>query len=164
MSALTADALRLTPEAVRTGLRAADKADAIDQAGRLLLELDAVEPGYLPAMHERERSVPTYIGEGVAIPHGTDAARALVRRTALAVLVFPDGVDWDGQDVRVVIGIAADGDSHMGVLSALAATLSAPDRAAALRAADDAATVIALLRPDGDDDAPTPDDRVKETR
>ncbi|MFC4565678.1 PTS sugar transporter subunit IIA [Nocardiopsis mangrovi] len=159
---MTADALRITPEAVRLGCTAESKADAIDQCGRLLLELGAVEPGYLPAMHEREKSVPTYIGEGVAIPHGTDAARALVRRTALAVIQFPGGVDWDGNDVRVAIGIAADGGEHMSVLSALATTLSIPEQAQALRAATDVDTVISLLDPSGNDQ--TTDDPVKEPR
>ncbi|MFC7328848.1 PTS sugar transporter subunit IIA [Marinactinospora rubrisoli] len=144
---MPADELLVTPEAVRLGRKARDKADAIDQCGQLLLELGAVEPGYLPAMHEREKSVSTYIGEGVAIPHGTNEARALVRRTALAVVQFPDGVDWDGSDVRLAIGIAADGEQHMGVLSALALTLGLPERAEALRTAEDVATVVELLRP-----------------
>ncbi len=154
--------MRLVPEAVRLGCRAASKAEAIDQCGRLLLELGAVEPGYLPAMHERELSVPTYIGEGVAIPHGTDAARALVRRTALAVVQFPAGVDWDGSDVRVAIGIAATGSEHMEVLSGLATTLSIPERAERLRTAADVDTVIDLLQPDPA--AQNQNDREKETR
>lgn len=137
----------ITPEAVRLGATASDKADAVDQCGKLLLELGAVEPGYLPAMHEREKSVPTYLGEGVAIPHGTDAARALVKKTALGVIQFPEGVDWDGQRVTIAIGIAASGEEHVGVLSALAKVLMDPARAARLREAEDAATVIDLLRP-----------------
>ncbi|CAM4201361.1 hypothetical protein GCM10009799_22990 [Nocardiopsis rhodophaea] len=141
--------LRITPNAVRVGCRAATKADAIDQCGRLLVALGAVEPGYVSAMHERERSVSTHIGEGVAIPHGTGAARDLVRRTALSVLLFPDGVDWDGDDVRVAIGIAAAGREHMAALSALARILSHPDRAERLRQATSPATVVDLLRPLG---------------
>lgn len=139
--------LVITPEAVRLGATASDQADAIDQCGRLLLELGAVEPGYLPAMHERELSVPTYLGEGVAIPHGTDAARALVKHTALAVIQFPEGVDWGGQHVTIAIGIAASGEEHVGVLSALATVLLDPVRAARLRAAEDTATIIDLLSP-----------------
>ncbi|MUL43008.1 PTS sugar transporter subunit IIA [Streptomonospora sp. PA3] len=137
--------LRIGPEAVRLGRTAADRADAVDQCGRLLLELDAVEPAYLPAMHERERSMSTYIGEGVAIPHGTDAARALVKRTALAFVQFPDGVDWGGREAVLAIGIAARGTEHTGVLAALARVLSDGRAAARLRGASDAATVVALL-------------------
>ncbi|MFC5291360.1 PTS sugar transporter subunit IIA [Actinokineospora guangxiensis] len=131
---------------VRLGRTAADRADAIEQTGAVLVEIGAVDPAYVPAMHEREESVPTFIGEGVAIPHGTDASRALVRRSALAVLQFPEGVDWGGQDVRLCVGIAASGDEQVGVLSALARVLMDPDKAAALRTADDAATVVAILR------------------
>ena len=94
--------------------------------GALLAELDAVEPGYPETMLEREQSVSTFIGEGVAIPHGTDASRALVRRTTLGVLQFPDGVDWDGQRVTICVAIAAKGDEHVTVLSALAQILHGP--------------------------------------
>ncbi|WP_046470370.1 PTS sugar transporter subunit IIA [Allosalinactinospora lopnorensis] len=139
--------LAVDPRAVRLGRTAADKADAIDQCGRLLMELGAVEPGYLTAMHEREHSLSTYVGEGVAIPHGTDAARALVKRTELAVIQFPQGVDWDGAPVVIAIGIAAGEEEHVGVLSAVARTLTDPRRAERLRDAPDVATVIDLLRP-----------------
>jgi len=98
-----------------------------DQAVRCVLdELGAVEPGYPAAMLERERSVSTYVGEGVAIPHGTDAARALVRRTTLGCFSFPAGVDWNGQRVTLCVAIAAKGDEHVAVLSALAQILMEP--------------------------------------
>ncbi|MBB6173111.1 PTS system mannitol-specific IIA component/phosphocarrier protein FPr [Nocardiopsis mwathae] len=139
----------LRAEAVRLGCTAAGRDDAIDQCGALLREIGAVEPGYPAAMHEREASISTYIGEGVAIPHGTDAARPLVRRTALAVIQFPGGVDWGGATVHVAIGIAASGDEHMGVLSSLARVLSDPERAARLRGAADTRTVLDLLAPTG---------------
>ncbi len=137
----------LTPAAVRLGRTATDKRDAIDQCGRLLVEIGAVEPPYLAAMHEREDSMPTYIGEGVAIPHGTDESRRHVLRTALGVLQFPDGVDWDGNQVTVCITIAADGDQHIKLLSALAMTLLDPVKAARLRNAVDVETVLSLLNP-----------------
>lgn len=135
----------LTADAVHLGLRAVDKADAISQCGRVLLALGAVEQPYLPAMHERETLVSTYIGEQVAIPHGTDPSRQHVLRTALAVLQFPDGVDWDGDDVRLCIAIAADGDQHVALLSSLATILLTPGRAEELRTATDVATVLRLL-------------------
>lgn len=139
--------LTLTEDAVRLGREAADRADAIDQCGALLVELGAVEPGYVPAMHEREASIPTFVGEGVAIPHGTDASRALVKRTALAVVQFPGGVDWGGPTVHVAIGIAASGDEHLGVLSSLAGILTDPEKAARLRSASTTSDVLELLGP-----------------
>ncbi|GAB2507767.1 PTS sugar transporter subunit IIA [Nocardiopsis aegyptia] len=142
--------LALTADAVRLGRTAADKTDAIDQCGALLVDLGAVEPGYVPAMHEREASVSTFLGEGVAIPHGTDASRALIKETALAVVQFPDGVDWDGNTVYLAVGIAASGGEHIGVLSALATVLSDPARAERLRTASAPSDVLALLGPGTD--------------
>jgi mannitol/fructose-specific phosphotransferase system IIA component len=135
----------LRAEGVRLGLAAADKWDAVRQSGALLVELGAAEPGYADAMLEREQSVSTFIGEGVAIPHGTDASRALVRSTTLGVLQFPAGVDWDGNDVRVCVAIASSGEEHVAVLSALAQILMEPDQAERLRSATDPADVLDLL-------------------
>ncbi len=139
--------LVLDADAVRLGRTARDRADAIDQCGALLVELGAVDPGYVTAMHEREASIPTFVGEGVAIPHGTDASRSLVRKAALAVVQFPEGVDWGGPTVHVAIGIAASGEEHLRVLSSLAGVLTDPERAARLRSADDPDEVIELLAP-----------------
>ncbi|GAB3432885.1 PTS sugar transporter subunit IIA [Actinophytocola sediminis] len=135
----------LSLEAIRLGRTATDKEDAIRQSGELLDELGAIEPGYAESMFERERSVSTYIGEGVAIPHGTDASRALVRRTTLGVLQFPDGVDWGGQRVTICVAIAAKGDEHVAVLSSLAQILMDPQQAELLRSSDDPGEVHNLL-------------------
>ncbi|MEJ2855086.1 MULTISPECIES: PTS sugar transporter subunit IIA [unclassified Saccharothrix] len=136
----------LTADAVRLGRAAGDRAAAIDQVGAVLVEIGAVAPDYVAAMHEREASVSTFIGEGVAIPHGTNASREHVRRTALTVVQFPDGVDWGGQDVRLCVGIAARDTEQVGVLSALARVLMVPEQAAELREAPDADTVLRILR------------------
>jgi mannitol/fructose-specific phosphotransferase system IIA component len=135
----------LPKEGIRLALSATDKWDAIRQSGALLAELGAVDDGYPETMLERERSVSTYIGEGVSIPHGTDASRALVRRTTLGVLQFPAGVDWDGQRVTICVAIAAKGDEHVTVLSALAQILMDPDRAAKLRTSASVDEVHQLL-------------------
>jgi mannitol/fructose-specific phosphotransferase system IIA component len=137
----------LVREAVRLAQHADDKWDALRQSGALLQELGAVDEGYAAAILEREGQISTYMGEGVAIPHGTDAARSLVRRTALGFLQYPDGVDWDGETVYLCIPIAASGDEHVGVLSALAEILVTEDSADSLRAATDVETVLALLNP-----------------
>lgn len=140
----------LSTDAVRLSCTAVDKADAIRQTGEVLLAVGAVEPAYLAAMHEREASITTYVGEGVAIPHGTNEARSLVKRTALAFLQFPGGVDWgDGQRVVLCIGIAASGDEHVSVLAALARILTNPAQAAQLRDATDINDVVRLLQPVG---------------
>jgi mannitol/fructose-specific phosphotransferase system IIA component len=135
----------LVREAIRLAQHADDKWDALRQSGALLEELGAVDAGYAAAILEREGQISTYMGEGVAIPHGTDQARALVRRTALGFIQYPDGVDWDGEAVYLCIPIAASGDEHVGVLSALAGILVEADSAAALRSATDPDDVLALL-------------------
>ena len=135
----------LPREGIRLGLTAVDKWDAIRQSGALLAELGAVEDGYPDTMLEREKSVSTYIGEGVAIPHGTDESRALVRRTTLGVLQFPAGVDWDGQPVNICVAIAAKGDEHVTVLSALAQILMVPAQAERLRTSASVEAVYELL-------------------
>jgi mannitol/fructose-specific phosphotransferase system IIA component len=135
----------LSVQGIRLGLTAADKWDAIRQCGLLLNDLGAVDPAYPATMVEREQSMSTYIGEGVAIPHGTDAARTLVRRTTLGVLQFPDGVDWGGDTVTVCVAIAAKGDEHVAVLSALAQILVEPNQAARLRSSVSVAEVHEML-------------------
>jgi PTS system mannitol-specific IIA component/phosphocarrier protein FPr len=137
----------LSRDAVRLAQHATDKWDALRQSGALLEELGVVDDGYAAAILEREGQISTYMGEGVSIPHGTDAARTLVRRTALGFIQYPNGVDWDGDMVYLCIPIAASGDEHVGVLSKLAEILVEGDSAARLRDATDVDTVLALLNP-----------------
>lgn len=140
----------LDRRAIRLAERASDRDDAIRRCGDVLVELDAVTPEYTESMLERERSVPTFMGEGVAIPHGTLTGKDAVRRDALAVLKFPDGVDWDGNPVTVCVAIAVRGDGHLALLAELAQVLLDPDRARALREATEPDEVLELLR--GDDE------------
>jgi mannitol/fructose-specific phosphotransferase system IIA component len=121
--------------------------DAVAQAGEVLLEIGAVEPPYLEAMAERERSLSTFLGEGFALPHGTDASRTHVRRPAIAVLQFPDGVDWGAGQVQVAIAVASATDEHVRILSEVANVISDPDRAQRLRTASDPHDVVELLTP-----------------
>lgn len=142
----------LDPGRIRPDERAGDKFEAVRQAGALLVEAGAVDESYVASMLEREASISTYMGEGVAIPHGTNAGKAGVRFDALTVCRYPDGVDWGNGRAEVVIGIAAVGDGHLPVLAALASILVDPDRAAALRAARSAEEVQHLLGAVDEDD------------
>lgn len=145
----------LAPEAIRLAERAADRDDAIRRCGQTLVDCGAVEESYVPAMLEREESISTYIGEGVAIPHATLAGKSAVVRDALCFLRFPDGVDWDGNRVDVAIGIAAQGDGHVAILAELAQVLLDPERAAALRSASSADAVLSQLTPAPETPGPT---------
>jgi PTS system mannitol-specific IIA component len=135
----------LEPRAIRLSESAADRDDAIRRCGQVLVEIGAVDPTYVEGMLARERSISTYVGEGVAIPHSTADGRSAVRRDALAVLRFPDGVQWGEWPVTVCVAIAAVGDGHVDILAELAQILLDPDRARRLREATVVGDVIALL-------------------
>jgi PTS system mannitol-specific IIA component len=135
----------LDRRAIRLTETAADRDEAIRRCGQALVEIGAADPGYVETMLARERSVATYIGEGVAIPHGTLAGKDLVHRDALAVLRFPDGVDWAGQPVSVCVAIAARGDGHIELLARLADILLDPDQARALREVTNPDDVLRLF-------------------
>jgi PTS system mannitol-specific IIA component len=142
----------LAESSIRLDSHASDRLDAVRQCGQALLEAGAVDESYIDAMLQREQSVSTFVGEGVAIPHGTLAGKEAVKQDALVVLRFPDGVDWDGNDVRVCVGIAAAGGGHIALLSQLAEILLDPAKAEQLRSATSAEQVYALLTPDEDED------------
>jgi PTS system mannitol-specific IIA component/phosphocarrier protein FPr len=136
----------LTADAVRLGLHASDRTDAVRQSGELLVKIGAVEPPYIEAMLERERHISTSLGEGFAIPHGTDESRRWIRQTRLAYLQFPGGVDWGDDHVVVCVAIAALGDEHVGILARLAQVLVVPEQAARLRSAERVEDVLAILQ------------------
>lgn len=137
----------LDASAIRLGLSAEDKADALRQCGEVLVEIGAATQEYAAALHEREESVSTYIGEGVAIPHGTNESRAHISRAALAVLQFPAGVDWGGETVTMCVAIASKTEEHVDILSSLAQVLMDPGNARRLREATTKEEVLALLSP-----------------
>ncbi|WP_197512990.1 PTS sugar transporter subunit IIA [Tessaracoccus coleopterorum] len=98
-------------------------------------------------MFARETQTSTYLGQGVAIPHGTNEARRFISKAALGFIQFPDGVDWDGETVTVVIPIASNSDEHVSILAALATTLADPENAGQLRHATSVDEVLDLLTP-----------------
>jgi phosphotransferase system HPr (HPr) family protein len=112
--------IQLTAGDIRLDVRARDKTDAIRAAGAVLVERGYIDPGYVASMVEREAQANTFLGSGVAIPHGLSKDRALIHRTGLTVLQLADEVDWGpGQPVRLVVGIAARPEEHIGVLAEL---------------------------------------------
>lgn len=131
---------------------ATSRDEAIRLAGAGLKAVGAIDDAYIDAMIDRENSVSTFMGEGVAIPHGTLAAKESVKSDALSLVRFPDGVDWDGNDVRLAFGIAAKDNGHIALLSQLATVLMDPDKAEALRNATTVERVYELLTPDPEDE------------
>ncbi|GGK85011.1 hypothetical protein GCM10007382_01190 [Salinibacterium xinjiangense] len=142
----------LAEASINLDASATSRDDAIRQAGAGLLAVGAIDESYVNAMIDRENSVSTFVGEGVAIPHGTLASKDSVRSDALSLVRFPEGVDWDGNDVRLAFGIAAKGNGHIALLSKLATVLMHPEKAAALRAATTTEQVYVLLESENMDD------------
>lgn len=137
----------LSPDKVVLHARPADKAAAIDAVGGLLVAAGHVAPDYVPAMHAREAAASTYLGNGVAIPHGTHDALRHVRSTGIAILHVPGGVDFGGGDiVRLVLGLAARGDDHLDLLTAVAEVCSDEARLTRLLAAESPGTLLAVLQ------------------
>jgi PTS system mannitol-specific IIA component len=141
----------LDRRAVHLGAEATDRDDAVRQCGQALVDCGCVDPTYVGGMLERESTVSTYVGEGFAIPHGTEASKASVLRDALSFVRFPAGVDWGGEHVSVCIGIAAANNGHLPILAALAQILLDPDKAAALRNAETFEDVIRQLAPEDEE-------------
>ncbi|TDL93434.1 PTS mannitol transporter subunit IIA [Macrococcus brunensis] len=102
----------------------ATKEEAIEAAGQKLVDAGAVNPGYIQAMKEREAIVSTYMGNFLAIPHGTDEAKAEVIKSGITLLQAPEGIDWDGNIVKVVVGIAGKDGEHLDLLSQIAIVFS----------------------------------------
>lgn len=108
---------------ILVGAAAADKWEAIRAAGRVLVEGGYVDESYVEAMVERERLSTTYMGMGLAIPHGTQQAKDSVKRTGLSVIQYPEGVDFDGEKAYLVVGIAGVGDEHLELLARVSEAL-----------------------------------------
>jgi mannitol/fructose-specific phosphotransferase system IIA component len=125
---------------------ATDKAAAIRQAGELLVTSGCVLPEYVDGMLAREQSMSTSLGNGVAIPHGIYENRGHILHTGISVLQLKDGVVWDeGEKVYMVIGIAASGDEHVGVLSNLADVIDNEDTLTELLKTNDPDVILKYL-------------------
>lgn len=104
--------------------KAKEKEDVIREMGQVLYRSGYVEESYIDAMLQREKSFSTSIGNGIAIPHGVEAAKKGIKKSGIAVMIFPEGTMWNETEVKVVIGIAGVGDEHLEVLANIAEKLS----------------------------------------
>ena len=136
----------LAPSSIVLGGTARDRDSAIEEAGRLLVDAGAVDPSYVASMHEREKSVSTMMGNGLAIPHGTNEAKGAIRRTAISFVRYDEPIDWNGKPAEFVLGIAGAGNDHLALLARIAETFTNKDRVAQLRAARSADEVLEVLQ------------------
>ena len=135
----------LAEDAVVLAGRATTRDEAITEAGQLLVATGAVDAAYVDAMHERERSVSTHMGNLLAIPHGTNEAKSSIHRTAISFVRYPEPIDWNGKPAEFVIGIAGAGDDHLALLQRVAEVFVDAEQVERLRSATSAADVRAVL-------------------
>ena len=139
----------LTQEQIFLGLKAEDKDAAIRFAGEQLVKAGFVLPSYVDAMFEREKLVSTYLGEGIAVPHGTVEAKDAVLKTGVVVCQYPEGVRFTDEDdgvAKLVIGIAAKNNEHVQVVAAITNALDSEEAIATLTSTTDVNKVLELLR------------------
>lgn len=110
----------LYPENVKVGCKADTKESVIRQVGQMLVDSGYVNPSYVDAMVKREESFSTYMGNELALPHGVEEAKKEIKASGIAVMIFPEGTDWGGETVKVVVGIAGVGEEHLQILSVIA--------------------------------------------
>ncbi|MFK0403866.1 PTS sugar transporter subunit IIA [Microbacterium sp. NPDC090225] len=138
MSVLTLDQIRIHPGSVT-------QEEALQEATDILVSVGAVTPAYVDAMRQREETVSTFMGNGLAIPHGTNETKDAILASALSVVRYDGGVDWAGEPATFVIGIAGRGDEHLEILSQIAILFSDEDDVAKLTAAQTPDELFALL-------------------
>lgn len=132
-------------DGIKLGQKPVTKEEAIQAAGELLEKLGYVDGTYVTAMQEREKLVTTYIGMGVAIPHGTTQAKGTVKKTGIVFFQYPEGVDFGAEKAQLVFGIAGIGDEHLDLLSKLCTLLEDPARLETLKTTDDVEWVLEQL-------------------
>ncbi|WP_295474292.1 phosphoenolpyruvate--protein phosphotransferase [uncultured Pseudomonas sp.] len=139
--------LELSLEQISMAQVAADKSTALELIANHLVADGLVAPGYLKGLQDREQQGSTFLGQGIAIPHGTPQTRDQVHTTGVRLMQFPDGVDWgDGQIVYLAIGIAAKSDEHLRLLQLLTRALGEDDLGPALRTAGTPEDLLKLLQ------------------
>lgn len=135
----------IVADGIRLGQKPVTKEEAIQAAGELLVKLGYVDESYVEAMQEREKLVSTYMGMGVAIPHGTTQAKGTVKKTGIVFLQYPEGVDFGAEKAQLVFGIAGIGDEHLDLLGKLCTLLEDPALLETLKTTDDVDWVLEQL-------------------
>ena len=134
----------LLRENIRVNCKADTQEQVIRQVGQMLVDSGYVKQSYVDGMVEREKTFSTFMGNGLALPHGVEAAKKEIKSSGIAVLTFPEGTDWDGNKVNVVIGIAGVGEEHLDILSVIADKMM-DETAAEKLATGDVDTVYEIL-------------------
>ncbi|SEN93728.1 PTS system D-mannitol-specific IIA component, Fru family [Peptostreptococcus russellii] len=119
--------MNISNECTYFNLDSMQKMEAIKLAGEKLLENGFIEEAYIQSMLDKEKTDLTYIGNGIAIPHGLNDAKQYVKKSGIVLLHFPEGIDYDENKVFLMIGIAGKDDDHLEILQDIAIKLSEMD-------------------------------------
>ena len=111
--------------------------EAIRACGKLMVESGYVEEGYVEGMIAREEEFSLAIGNHVAIPHGIESVKKLIKKTGIVVMTYPEGIEWGDDVVKLVVGIAAKGDEHLEILGRIVEVADEDEATDALVAAAD---------------------------
>ncbi|MGN1377842.1 MAG: PTS sugar transporter subunit IIA [Dorea sp.] len=131
-------------ENIRVNCPPASQEEVIRKVGQMLVDSGYVDAPYIDGMLEREKSFSTFMGSGLALPHGVESAKKEIKASGIAVMTFPEGIDWAGNTVHVVIGIAGVGEEHLNILGIIAEKML-DENAAEQLANGDADTVYQIL-------------------
>ncbi|SEC30261.1 PTS sugar transporter subunit IIA [Paenibacillus sp. GP183] len=136
----------LSADKVKLGVKVGNKYEAIRIAGQLLVDAGHVDSGYIDKMLEREDTLSTYMGGGLAIPHGTKDSKELIKSTGMSIVQIPDGVDFgEGESAFLIVGIAAAGDEHLEILTNVAMVCSDDENLERIRKASSEAEMIEIF-------------------
>ena len=136
----------LTKENIVLGLPSETPEEAISRCGRMLVAGGYAGEAYAAGMHQREKTFSTAIGNHIAIPHGVNEVKDDIKATGVVVLTYPDGIAWNNDTVRLVIGLAAVGDEHLELLGRIVEACPTGDAVEALVAAGDADHLYQLFK------------------
>lgn len=136
----------LVREGIVLSVGSESKDKAIERAGKLLIDRGYVKENYIAGMKAREEEVTTYMGNGVAIPHGMNEYKKEILETGIVIAQYPNGVDFgEGNTAYIVIGIAGKGDEHMEILSKIALTVQYEENVERLRNAKTPEEIIKII-------------------
>ena len=130
---------------IKVGQTPVSKEEAIRAAGELLVAEGCVEPPYVDAMLDREKVFTTYMGMGIAIPHGTSEAKAQVKKTGITLVQYPEGVDFGDEKANLVFGIAGVGDEHLDMIQKIVQALENPEELEKMKTTDDVNWILEKL-------------------
>ncbi|WP_312641265.1 PTS sugar transporter subunit IIA [Hydrogenoanaerobacterium sp.] len=140
----------LSQQNIQLGLKPEMPQEAIRRCGRMLAEAGYVKEEYIKGMLARDAAFSTAIGNLIAIPHGEKEYKEHILCTGVVVITYPDGIDWNGVPVKLVIGIAAKGDEHLSILENIVETLEEEEDVVRLVNAGDAQAIYKIFTAEGE--------------